>query len=124
MSQKSVVGGETSSDVIFEQIRQRTAGNPGLVPTVNAIFRFRITKDCQVVKQWTIDLKNQPGSVAEGPSDVTPDCTLTISDSDFVDMATGKLNGQQAFMSGKLTVSGNVMLAQKLQALFKDQAKL
>jgi 3-hydroxyacyl-CoA dehydrogenase/3a,7a,12a-trihydroxy-5b-cholest-24-enoyl-CoA hydratase len=95
MSQKSVVGGETSSDVIFEQIRQRTAGNPGLVPTVNAIFRFRITKDCQVVKQWTIDLKNQPGSVAEGPSDVTPDCTLTISDSDFVDMATGKLNGQQ-----------------------------
>jgi hypothetical protein len=66
MSQKSVVGGETSSDVIFEQIRQRTAGNPGLVPTVNAIFRFQITQDGQTVKQWTIDLKNQPGSVTEG----------------------------------------------------------
>lgn len=39
-------------------------------------------------------------------------------------MATGKLNGQKAFMSGKLKVSGNVILAQKLQALLKNQAKL
>lgn len=27
-----------------------------------------------------------------------PDCTVTISDSDFVDMATGKLNGSKVLV--------------------------
>jgi putative sterol carrier protein len=32
--------------------------------------------------------------------------------------------GRQAFMQGKLKLSGNMMLAQKLQALFGSQSKL
>lgn len=91
-------------------------------------------------------MKSRPGSVTEGPSSAKPDCTLTISDGDFVDMASGKISGQQvgdiydhppkstvtspfilnfqAFMSGKLKITGNVMMSQKLGALFQDQAKL
>ena len=45
------------------------------------------------------------------------DCTLSLSDSDFVALMTGKLNPQAAFMKGKLKIKGNVMLAQKLSAL-------
>jgi putative sterol carrier protein len=41
-------------------------------------------------------------------------CTITIGDSDFIDIVTGKLNGQMAFMSGKLKVAGNMSLAMKL----------
>jgi 3-hydroxyacyl-CoA dehydrogenase/3a,7a,12a-trihydroxy-5b-cholest-24-enoyl-CoA hydratase len=63
-----------------------------------------------------------------------------MADDDFVDMASGKLNGQrvghpflhfdnlissqQAFMSGKLKLKGNMMLAQKLGSLFQEQANL
>ena len=33
-----------------------------------------------------------------------PDVTLTISDTDLVDLMTGKLNSQKAFFQGKLKV--------------------
>ena len=38
-------------------------------------------------------------------------------DADMVAMATGKLQGMQAFMSGKMKIKGNMMLAQKFGAL-------
>ena len=34
-----------------------------------------------------------------------PDVTLTITDSDLVDMMSGRLNSQKAFFQGKLKVS-------------------
>ena len=45
------------------------------------------------------------------------DCAITIADADMVAMAAGKLNGMQAFMSGKMKIKGNMMLAQKFGAL-------
>ncbi|XP_047469588.1 peroxisomal multifunctional enzyme type 2-like [Penaeus chinensis] len=73
-----------------------------------------------------VDLKNAPGSIYEGAprGGLKPDVTLTLEDADMVALVTGKLNAQKAFMSGKLKVSGNVMLTQKLQGLLKPQAKM
>jgi len=67
---------------------------------------------------------------------IKADTTLTIDDSDMIDLvsilniilllyivkktlfqALGKLNPQMAFMKGKLKIKGNIMLAQKLKAL-------
>jgi putative sterol carrier protein len=45
--------------------------------------------------------------------------TLSMTASDYVDMIMGKLNGQMAFMSGKLKISGDMGLAMKMQSLFK-----
>ena len=42
-------------------------------------------------------------SVINSPA--KPDVTLTISDSDLVDMMSGKLNSQKAFFQGKLKVT-------------------
>jgi len=52
-----------------------------------------------------------------------PDLTVTMDDQDFVDMMTGKLNGMTAFMTGKLQIEGDLMLAQKMTKFF-DPAKL
>ncbi|MEJ2666143.1 MAG: SCP2 sterol-binding domain-containing protein [Deinococcales bacterium] len=43
-----------------------------------------------------------------------PDVTIRISDENLIDLMKGQLNPMSAFMTGKLKVQGNVMLAQKL----------
>jgi putative sterol carrier protein len=43
-----------------------------------------------------------------------PDVTIRISDENLIDLMKGELNPMSAFMTGKLKVQGNVMLAQKL----------
>lgn len=63
--------------------------------------------------------------VYEGsPKDVKADTTLTVADSDMLDIALGKINPQAAFMKGKLKITGNIMLTQKLVPLLKTEAKL
>ena len=51
-----------------------------------------------------------------------PNITITMKESDYLDMINGKLNGQMAFMTGKLKIAGDVGLALKLQSLFQQRA--
>ena len=54
----------------------------------------------------------QPGAAA------SPNLTLTMAAQDWLDMTSGKLNGQMAFMSGKLKLKGDMGLAMKLAGMF------
>jgi putative sterol carrier protein len=53
----------------------------------------------------------------------SPDLTVAMSDDDFVSLMRGELNGMTAFMSGRLKVTGDMMLAQRLVS-FVDTNKL
>ena len=52
---------------------------------------------------------------AGGPARVT----LTLALPDFLRLVSGKLNGMQAFMAGKLKLGGDMMFAQVMQGWFK-----
>ncbi|HOH43646.1 MAG TPA: SCP2 sterol-binding domain-containing protein [Candidatus Hydrogenedentes bacterium] len=41
-----------------------------------------------------------------------------MAPADFLDLVSGKLNGQTAFLTGKLKVKGDMTLALKLQSVF------
>ncbi|KAL3285534.1 hypothetical protein HHI36_000065 [Cryptolaemus montrouzieri] len=111
------------SDAIFEFIIDQVKADPGKAKAVGGVFLYNITKDGKQAKQWTMDLKS--AKVYEGaPKDIKPNTTLTIADEDFLLMAQGKLNPQVAFMKGKLKITGNIMLAQKLAPILKANAKL
>lgn len=58
------------------------------------------------------------------PKSGKADTTIEIGDGDFVDMAAGTLNPQIAYLKGRMKISGNLMLAQKLGPLLKSEAKL
>ena len=45
---------------------------------------------------------------------------VTLNVADFLRLITGKLNGMQAFMSGKLKIQGDMMFAQVMQGWFRQ----
>ena len=83
-------------------------------------------KDWNATYQWVLD-GDGGGSwfakFADGSVDVqqgeaeNPDITISANASDWVDIVNGKLNGQMAFLSGKLKIKGDMSLAMKLQTL-------
>ena len=70
------------------------------------------------------DLKKSVISSVDPKEDIKADCTIIIKDDDLIGLASGTANPQQLFMKGLLKVKGNIMLAQKLDKLFKANAKL
>ncbi|XP_028050598.1 peroxisomal multifunctional enzyme type 2 isoform X2 [Monomorium pharaonis] len=115
---------DIQSDAIFVTIAEKVKQNPDEAKKVNAIFLYNITVNGKQTSEWTLDLKN--GEVYKGkPKSGKADATLTIEDKDMVEIALGKLNPQLAFMRGKLKITGNIMLTQKLKTLMEaNKSKL
>lgn len=112
------------SDAIFTTISEQVKLNPDQAKKVNAVFLYNITAGGKPIAEWTLDLKS--GEVHKGkPKSGKADATLTLEDTDMVEIALGKLNPQVAFMRGKLKITGNIMLTQKLKSLMEtNKAKL
>ncbi len=91
------------------------AKNADDAKTIGAKFQVNISG--ATGGEWNIDVSSsgpacKPGS---GPAD----CTLSMTDEDFQKLYENpQANGMQLFFSGKLKVTGNQMLAMKLQKLF------
>ena len=82
---------------------------------IDAVYQFDLTG----VEGGTYHIRVSDGhcEVAEGMA-VTPNITITMAASDYLDMINGRLNPQMAFMGGKLKIKGDMGLALKMQELF------
>ena len=56
-------------------------------------------------------------------SDAAADTTIKVSWDDFQSLASGALDGMTAFMTGKLQLEGDLMLAERMFGFF-DSSKL
>ena len=86
---------------------------------MNSVIQFNLTGDGGGT--YHVVIKDGTCTVGEG-AHASPNMTMTMAAQDYVDMNTGKLNGQMAFMSGKLKIAGDMGLAMKMQSLFKRPA--
>ena len=82
---------------------------------LNATYQFDLSGDGG--GQWHAVIANEQCEVKEGKAP-SPNITITMNAQDYLDMVNGKLNGQMAFMTGKLKIAGDMGLALRLQSLF------
>ncbi|KAH9261403.1 hypothetical protein BASA81_000035 [Batrachochytrium salamandrivorans] len=96
---------------VFAGLNTAVKANPDQAKKINGIFQWVIDG-----KEYLIDLKGLsagPGKAAK------PDVTLTIGEKDFLDLMSGKAQGQAMFMSGKIKFKGSMALVMKLGDLQK-----
>lgn len=90
--------------------------NPSAASGLDCVLQFNTSAPAYVT------IKSGAASVAEGTAP-SPNVTISMADDDLVKMFKGELNAMMAFMTGKLKVDGDLMMAQKLANLF-DASKL
>jgi len=84
---------------------------------MNAVVQFDITGDGG--GRWTAAIENGELSVSEGERE-NPNLTLTAGAADYLAISTGRLSGQLACMTGRIRAKGDLVLAMKMQMIFKQ----
>src|SRR5581483_2845550 len=105
--------GVSMTQAIFNAIGEYVTANAAELKPIGVVYQFKLKNPDSA---WVIDTKE--GKVSSGTA-AKADCTLELSDSDWLDMTSGKADPQKLFSTGKLKISGNVMASQKLDFLKK-----
>jgi putative sterol carrier protein len=96
--------------------RMGSALVPEKAAGIDAAIQLKLTG--AQAADWVATIKDGKCTLALGTA---PAAKLTVSTdaADFVKIFSGQLDGMQAFMQGKLKVTGDMSLALKLMGLFK-----
>ena len=93
-----------------------TAFQPDVAGDTDCTVQFNISTPMHIV------IKNGTCATRDGASG-SPDVSITMDDDDLISLMKGELNGMTAFMTGKLQLEGDLMLAQRMFGFF-DSSKL
>lgn len=98
------------TEVIPANIRR----DPEKARAVDGVFVFRIEGESGGI--WTLNLKDDLG-VVEGEAISDPDCVIEVTNDVWRQMSDQPFAAMQLYFDGKLKVTGNVVLALKLQSV-------
>ena len=104
----------TPKAIFEDKLPAKLSASPEKVEGLQAVYVFDIAGDTG--GKWTLTCDGKSASIAEGEQGEAQ-CTITMTDGDFVSMMSGELNPMMAFSLGKLRVAGDIGLAAKIQAL-------
>lgn len=89
--------------------------NPAAAVGLNKIFQWDISGE--EAGKWAVKIANQTCEVIPGGVD-NPNITLIMSDKNWLAIAKGELDAMNAYMTGKVKVTGDMMLAMRIPQLF------
>jgi len=107
---------ESAAQLFDELIPAGLKAHPEKAREVNAIYAFKISGEGG--GDWTVDLTADPPTCDRGDTGKAQ-CTIEVSHEDFKAMLGDPNAGMQLYFQGKLRVSGDPMLAMKLQQFFE-----
>lgn len=107
----------TNATELFDNlVPQGLAQYPDKARELNAVYLFKITGEGG--GEWTVDTVANPPTCTKGDTGKSQ-CAVSVSHDDFKTMLSDPNAGMQLYFQGKLQVSGDPMLAMKLQQLFE-----
>jgi len=80
---------------------------------LDAVFQYQLEGD----DHYYVSIQEGRCTLTAGEHD-DPNATLAMDDDTFAEILSGETDGMQAFMAGNLKVTGDMMLATRLTALF------
>lgn len=83
---------------------------------IDAAIQLKLTGE--QASDWVATIKDARCTLTQGTTP-KPKMTLSVDSADFIKIFSGQMDGMQAFMQGKLKVTGDMSLAMKLMGLFK-----
>jgi putative sterol carrier protein len=99
---------ETTVQGFFDGLAEKLGGKPERIAGMKCVYQFRVGNAA-----YHVALDDGKAAVSAGEA-ASPECTISMAEPDFLDLVSGKLNGQTAFLTGKLRVAGDMGLALKL----------
>ncbi|XP_016657440.1 hydroxysteroid dehydrogenase-like protein 2 [Acyrthosiphon pisum] len=112
--QAKKLDGKDNIEGIFTKINSHLT--PEIAKGTNACFLFVVKGDED--RTYYVDLTGN-GAAGKGKPTTKPDATLTMEADKIEELFDGKLKAGDAYMSGKLKISGSLMKAMKLEKLMK-----
>lgn len=106
---------ETAQELFNVQLPQALAQHPMRAKEINAVYLFKITGAGG--GSWTVDLTATTPICVPGDRGIAQ-CAFEVAHADFQAMLNNPALGMQLYFQGKLRVTGDPMLATKLQKLF------
>jgi hypothetical protein len=104
-----------AQDLFDNLVPQGLQQYPDKARELNAIYCFKITGEGG--GEWTVDLTSDPPTSTQGDTGKAQ-CTVEVEHEDFRAMLGNPQLGMQLYFQGKLKVTGDPMLATKLQQFF------
>ena len=106
---------QSAAELFDTILPPKIAATPDKAREINAIYQFKITGEGG--REWNVDLSSAGPAITQGTKPGA-NCTIEVANADFVNTLKNPALGMQLFMTGKLKVAGDPMLAMKLQKLF------
>jgi putative sterol carrier protein len=110
-------GADTLLGGIFDEMGKRFLPEKAAGRTAVIEYDINLGDSTEI---YQLDVAGGACTVSKGAAKEAT-VALTLAAPDFLRLITGKLNGVNAFMSGKLKLKGDMMLAQTMQGWF-DQS--
>jgi putative sterol carrier protein len=109
---------ERGTEKVLGQIFEYMAGRfqPDRAGNQSAVIGWDITSP-EGTHSWQLKVADGTCTSTSGNAE-SARVTLGMALPDFLRFLTGQLDGMQAFMTGKLKLSGDMMFAQSMQAWF------
>ncbi len=97
----------------FDRLEERFV--PSAAQKMDSVFQWVIQGDESMT--YHAFLKNGTMDLQEGEHS-SPDASITIKSSDFLQIINGETEGKRLFLTGRAKVSGSVKFAMKFKGIF------